>query len=499
MKRLVTIGILAGILAGCVSDPARRAVPNQEELTRQAEDNFRDIPAVVKVKLSPGQLQVMGGVPQFPVEMDREITADFRDADLYTVLYSVMKGAGLSVAFRIEDTTAQPGGIPSPGMVPGQPGQFGQNESTRRKVTISYRGKVSGFLQTLSQATGYFLSYRNGVLVAKPVDNFSISIPSYEELLKEMETSVKALGGSQIAYDRLSGRLSFTADAPALERIKDYCAAVRDNAALISMRIMILNVKLSNSTSTGIDWTTLAFGSFSQKRPTGINASSDTTSTGDDSGAGTDTSLPGAQWKNGVGALMGSTGATIFAESAQFSLNLLFNFLREYGRFTVTQNILAQALSGTKGHLDVLTETPFVSEVSFTALSNQSANVSQAVKTSTAKAGVEFDILPVWSKADGALSIRIKANVLGVNRYVTLDAGQQIGRITQPETTKKGVDTFVRMSPSMVAVIGGLVFERNNDNSRGLPGDSYLTRSYTTDGEKEELVVVVKPTVIEFE
>ena len=55
------------------------------------------------------------------------------------------------------------------------------------------------------------------------------------------------------------------------------------------------------------------------------------------------------------------------------------------------------------------------------------------------------------------------------------------------------------MSPWQVAIIGGLVNEQTNYSSTGLPLDTTLTKSYGNTKNKEELVVVVKPSIIEFE
>ena len=126
-------------------------------------------------------------------------------------------------------------------------------------------------------------------------------------------------------------------------------------------------------------------------------------------------------------------------------------------------------------------------------------SATQAVKTATAKSGVELSVVPYYNKKDGTLSLALKVTVSSVTQYMTLSAGNQLGTITQPETTLKAVSTYLRMTPAQVAVVGGLTIESVTDNAIGIPGDNYLSKTGRATKQKGELIIIVKPAIIEFD
>ena len=178
---------------------------------------------------------------------------------------------------------------------------------------------------------------------------------------------------------------------------------------------------------------------------------------------------------------------------------MLLNFLDTYGHYSISQNIRIESMSGTKGRFAVLTKTPYVSAVQFTALTQQSSTATAGFTSATAKSGVEIEIVPYYNKAEGSLSMSLKVDVTGVTQMITLQAGQQLGTVNQPEETVKSLEDFLRFAPSHIAIIGGLTYEKTNNTSSGLPGENYLSKNYAATTVKNELVLVVKPTIYEFE
>ena len=225
-----------------------------------------------------------------------------------------------------------------------------------------------------------------------------------------------------------------------------------------------------------------------------LNQSNNGTATSGSTGTNTLTPLSA-----GAAAVFNGTGAELFVEAKNFSLAMLLNFLQSYGHYSIAQNIRIESMSGTKGKFAVLTKTPYVDAVQFTALTQQATTATAGFTSKMAKSGVEIEIIPYYNKAEGSLSMSLKVDVTGVTQMVTLQAGQQLGTVTQPEETVKSLENFLRFSPSHVAVIGGLTYEKLNNGSSGVPGDSYLSKNYSQSAQKTELVLVVKPTIFEFE
>jgi hypothetical protein len=533
-------------MSGCASIKELRGTPaGWENLPAKGNAKFADTPSILKVKLIPSSFVVKSKALCLPDEVDTNISVEFPGVELEKALYAISVYTGINVFLAktnrlyatksaVSDTATATGGsatqvtnstvkseyinrqtmnnpLAAMGLTPGSADVSKQDS---RKLTLKYRGKLSKLLKIISENTGVFFTYEDGTIFITENENFSVVVPAYPKLLDEIEGVVMTLGGKSISYDKLSSRLNFNADYQSYKQIVDYCDKLRGNASLITMRILLLNIRLNDGTSSGIDWTKMIAGGGAQKplslgysaqaqsqAISGASSTSTTSTTTGTTGTTTGSANDALTTLGAIGAatVFNSTGANLFVEGANFSISAMFSFMENYGRMSVLQNVFVESLSGTKGRIDVLTETPYVSEVSFSSLSTQATLPSQAVKTATAKDGVEMEILPFYNKQDGSLTIGLKMALLGVTRMVDLEAGQQIGRITQPETTRKNVETYLRMSPQQIAIIGGLIIEKSNDNMSGLPGDTYLSKNVVKSNSKEELVVLVKPTIIEFE
>lgn len=508
----LTLLALVVALPGCALSPftktsLARDAGDAARLEQQAADELQKQPGIVKVKLGKDAMLLAEPVIALPAAKDIAIDVDFSGASFEHVIYSVAHSAGLNVLFQRNGSDPAVAADSKAAPVVSQ---------AKKPITIAFSGKLSDFLNLLSQSSGYFLQYGHAGIVVKEVDSFNLGVPSYPDLLKEVEANLKALGATSIAYDRLSSSLSFTADAVVHKRVRVFCESLRNNASLVSMRIMLMNVKLNGDKNAGIDWSKMIYAAgsqravkaFGQRTDSGLSLTTTAPITDPATGAVTPGSVDfsGAPIDmstftalSGQALVMNSTGANLFLEAGRVSLSALFNFIDTYGSYKIMQNVSVLAMSGTKGRLDVLTETPYVSEISLSALSNQAATATQSVKTEKAKSGVEMDILPQYNKQEGVLTMALKISVLGVTRFLSLEAGQLIGRITQPETTRKSIETYLRMSPYQTAVIGGLVYDKNSNTATGLPGETLATKAYNSNEDREELVVVVRPTVIEFE
>lgn len=369
-----------------------------------------------------------------------------------------------------------------------------------REISLDFKGPVRELFAYLSNSTRYFYSIEGNSLTIRSKETFKVSIPSYPGILDKVTNNIKALGGSDISYDDLSNNLTFTADYASYKRINDFTADIKDNMSLVTMRVILLNVRLTGQKNFGIDWTKLVFGYNNQMVPTGnfgVPATYSSSSTSTSSGTTTTTTTTtGSTIKESIGAIATATGANIYIEGSKFTLSTLLNFIGNYGKSSLIQNVSLQTLSGKKAKLAAVTETPYVSSVGVSAITSSSATTSSAA-TDKAKSGVELEITPSYTKKDGTLTIGMNVGIYGLNSMLTLSAGT-LGTFNQPETTKKTVETTIRMSPSQTAIIGGLIFNKKHGAVTGLDDNTYFGNSTADNVEKEELVVLVKPQIYEF-
>ena len=527
MKRIsLVVCSLASLvgLFGCVSPkmvvPTQQ--PDQAALVHQAESLMADSPAIVKMPMGKSFILAEPD-PGIPANLDMALkNVEFFNADIQTILYSISKQKSkLNFIYEtprypssVSTSTTSAGQAVTPGAMVANTSMMEQSigkEDRVRQISISYSGKLSGFLKILSTSSGYFFHYdaEAGAVIVKEREIFNMVIPNYTSFQKdvrqpvknfmiqeEIEASLKNLGAKDISYDTFSSTLSFSADSNGFKRIKGYIKSLRDNAALVTMRVMLLEVALNSSQNTGIDWTKLVVGYKSQaQNPFGVAATNATAT----STASSTTASIAAPLAAGLATVFTGTGAEVFIEAKNFSLGMLLNFLDTYGHYSISQNIRIESMSGTKGRFAVLTKTPYVSAVQFTALTQQSSTATAGFTSATAKSGVEIEIVPYYNKAEGSLSMSLKVDVTGVTQMITLQAGQQLGTVNQPEETVKSLEDFLRFAPSHIAIIGGLTYEKTNNTSSGLPGENYLSKNYAATTVKNELVLVVKPTIYEFE
>ena len=509
-SKLLAIALGASFVTGCAIAP--RVVPPEgakglSSLEAQARDTFKDLPSIVTIKLQKGALSVQEPEVTVPPGKDRVIKADFTDKEVEDILYSVAAMYGINIVYQpvqlpqTQLSSQQSLTTVSGGGANGQGGGSYQDLSKlsstggvlrHKPVSIFFNGKLSDFLKALSRTSGYFFSFENGTVVVREYDSFNLPIPSYGEVYKEIEASLKSLGAVNTSYDRFTSTISFVADSNTLQRVKGFCKTLKDNASFVQVRIMLLNVQFSEEKNAGIDWSKLQFGYKGQSIYSFGNQASQASS-----GSSSSATTGGIAPSPGFGAMGTATGAQLFVEGANFSLGAVLNFLESYGSYKLMQDVFAGSMSGAKGHLDSLDTKSYISEISFQAL-NQVTTPSQAVKQSAVDSGVEMDFTPNFSEASGTLTMPLKIVVSNATLNQAT-VGSLLGSMTLPDIARKKIETTLIMAPTQVAVIGGLVQEVQNSNTSGIPGDTVLSKTQSVSKQKEVLVAIVKPTVYKFE
>ncbi len=477
-----------------------------KEKQTKIENEMQVTPAKLQIPIDDGFL-IKAEDSQCKISEDVDI--EFIDADIKTIissLYSTLNigviiescgNAGCSGVLMSQPGTTEKQGVPAISVV------SSQNEPL---LTLKYKGKVDNLLKLLSQKTGYFFNcHDDRTIVVEKSKIFNISVPNYPDLLKHLKESIEKLGGFNIAYNNLTTTLSFTADYNSYERIRKFLEGFLKNASLINLKIVLLSVSFSSDKNIGINWSGLNFGWGSQKMKSIFDSqliqSSDNNINNNGSTSESTTTLRTTTetlYKTGVGVVTNDVGALVFLERNKFTLSGLLSFLESYGKYSILQDVYIQTLSGVKGKIEVAREIPYIKEVSLSTSGTSGTTIGTAT-SEKAKSGVEMEVLPYYDKSFDVLSINLKVNVSEVVRLITLNAGQQIGNITQPETAVKKVDTYIRMSPEQVVLLGGLIYEKELGTTHGLPGfDTVLTKEMNRTKTKEELVILVKPTIIEF-
>lgn len=515
--RILAALLIASLFSGCANMQAIKKDTLAEDMNRlkvNSEEDLNAMPPIIKIPITKKELIL---IEPDVFKSKQNISLSFDKVDFKKAMRIIAKKLNLNIIFDYENPikleyegaikgagalnqtpTAISGSAESSGSgsytVSGKPDRT-KIDYFNRTLSIDFKGPVTELFKYFSETTNYFYSFTGSSLVIKESQTFKINVPSYPGLLKEIGSSLEKLGGRNISYDEISNNIAFTADYLTYKRIEDYTNDLRNNMALISLRIIILNVKLTGEDNYGIDWSKLNIGYGTQKV---ITASGNRAASDGSTGLYSDFASAATGMTKGAAAIGNSTGTGLFIDSTKFTLSAFANFLETYGKGQMIQNVYVQTLSGKKARLNSLTKTPYVSSVGVSSLSNNSAATTSAASTEKANNGVTLEVQPWYSKSEGTLTINLNVVVSGVLRMLTLSAGT-LGSFQQPETTEKSVETTLRMSPSQTAIIGGLIFEQKSDSTATLPVETYLTGTAQNSKQKEELIVIAKPQVFVFE
>lgn len=382
-------------------------------------------------------------------------------------------------------------------------------------ISLNFNGKLQDLFSLLSEITGYMFIERNNTIIVKKEDVFNVTVPNYPEVIDEIQTNLVSQGIQDLSYDKLTSTITFKSSYEGVKRAEKYFQTVKANASLITMRIILMTVNLEQSSNLGVDWTKLAFGGGMQKaEQSGLFGNSTSSLSGnnnnnnddDDDDEDDDTSndsyFEGGSIKAplkipGAGDLLGSfgtSGMSLIWDSADFSLKTLVNLMENSGKTSLMQNVFIETLSGKEGKIEVLTKTPYISEVTVSSINED--DTQQSATTEEASDGVTMSVLPYYQHATRMLSMHLVVAVDGIEGFITLSTGEI--SMKRPVTSIRKIDTYLRMRADQIGLIGGLVYERKNGSAQGLPIDSYLTKTVAEDNSKKELVVILKPTVIVF-
>jgi MSHA biogenesis protein MshL len=289
-------------------------------------------------------------------------------------------------------------------------------------------------------------------------------------------------------------------------------------ARQVLLEAKIIEVQLNDNFSTGINWaafrtgdnTRLAGGLLqpgTRLSPQGPMANF--TSIGPD-GQPLPNSLFTADPTSPGSILAGSAvPGTIFGLAFQTSnFAALLNFLQTQGELQVLSSPRIAAINNQKAVLKVGTDEFFVTNVT----TNQTTTTGGAIQNSPSItvqpffSGVALDVTPQIDDS-GQINLHIHPSVSNViDKTKDIDLGQAgTFRLPLASSTVSESDTIVRVTNGNIVAIGGLM-KQSDSRTRGgvpwlqdLPIIGHAFKNTNRSGLKSELVILIKPTVIDSE
>ncbi|MEC5160310.1 MULTISPECIES: pilus (MSHA type) biogenesis protein MshL [unclassified Janthinobacterium] len=350
-------------------------------------------------------------------------------------------------------------------------------------------------------------------------DSSNVSTTSNSDFWVELKASLEAIVGAgkdgrNVVLSPQSGVVVIRAMPDELRNVDLYLKATQlsvDRQVILEAKI--LEVQLNDGFQTGINWASFA----SIKSGHGNRVSTGFVSPG--------TTLAPLPFAGGQPPTMSSTGATAIAASTGFALGsaataagslfglafqtsnfaAMISFLESQGTVHVLSSPRIATLNNQKAVLKIGTDEFYVTGVSTTTnTSAASATTSPNVTLQPFFSGVVLDVTPQIDDR-GNIILHVHPSVSQVTTVSKdIDLGSA-GRLTLPlaASNTSEMDSMVRGQNGGIVAIGGLMRQSStSDRSQvpgagGLPVLGALFRNTGQVTQKRELVVLIKPTIVE--
>lgn len=314
-----------------------------------------------------------------------------------------------------------------------------------------------------------------------------VTVESEQNFWKELATGIATIMGEKtsssnkggagsyrnIVINREAGTVSVYAKHRQQKFIRSFIDQVEHRAKKqVLIEATVVEVELSDKYKAGIDWSnwTLKNGNIT------------------------------AQSTDGLVQLVADEKA-----SFSFNLGIGLNFLRKFGKAKVLSTPKIMAINNQSALLKVVDN-----EVYFTV----DVNISQNTNTSLTTYQTEVHTVPVgfmmtltpFVGDDGEITLYVRptlSRILGYAKDPNPALAQAGVESKIPIVQEREVSSTLRLKDGQVAIIGGLMQDTRQGTTQQLPGlgDPNLVgdlfRHYDNDVEKTELVIFIRPHIIE--
>jgi MSHA biogenesis protein MshL len=330
----------------------------------------------------------------------------------------------------------------------------------------------------------------------------------WEELGKSLTTIVGNDKGRSVVVSPMSGVIVVRAMPDELRNITAYLKASQISIERqVILEAKIVEVQLKDGFQSGVNWAAFQNGANSHTTA-GQFTTGSTIATTPPLTNGLVTSTPGANMSvASASALSLATGqavntAAMFGLAFQTSnFAALLNFLETQGNVHVLSSPRIATLNNQKAVLKVGTDDFFVTNVSTTTTTGGIGSTSTPnITLQPFFSGIALDVTPSIDE-NNEIILHVHPSVSKVSTVSqNIDLGKSYGSITLPlaSSSVSETDSIVRARDGQIVAIGGLMRQAMVNDSSGLPGLPKSVFGMTNQhSEKQELVILLKPTVVD--
>lgn len=337
----------------------------------------------------------------------------------------------------------------------------------------------------------------------------------WKELSDALRAVVGTEGGRQVVISPQSGVIVVRALPSEIRNVEGFLRATR---LVIERQVMleakIIEVELADGYQAGINWAAFRHGD-------GARATAGVGTPGSSLATSGTLSSPTARGADGSvlasSALSGLPGSNLLlgtdVPGAVFGLAFqtsnfasLLSFLQTQGSLQVLSSPRIAALNNQKAVLKVGNDEFFVTNVTTTTLTSATgaATQSPSIVVQPFFSGVALDVTPQIDE-HSQIILHVHPSVSNVvEKTKVIDLGTSGNfRLPLASSSISESDTVVRVQDGNIVAIGGLMRESTRKSKSGVPGLADLPvvgnafRSTSSNARKSELVILIKPTVIQ--
>jgi MSHA biogenesis protein MshL len=334
-------------------------------------------------------------------------------------------------------------------------------------------------------------------------DSSKVSMTSSADFWAELGQSLHAIVGNEkgrsVVVSPMSGVIVVRAMPEELKNVTAYLKASQLSIERqVILEAKIVEVQLSDSFQSGVNWGAFRNNPNSHTSAGQLSPSTTLATIGSITN-GAITSTPGANI-----ALAGAAGlatGSLFGLAFQTSnFAALLSFLESQGNVHVLSSPRIATLNNQKAVLKVGTDEFFVTNVSTTTTTGTATTTTPSVTLQPFFSGIALDVTPrIDENNEIILHIHPSVSLVStVNK--TVDIGNGGGTLNLPlaSSSISETDSIVRARDGQIVALGGLMRQATYDDRSGLPGLPKSIFGQTSQrSEKRELVILLKPTVVD--
>jgi len=343
---------------------------------------------------------------------------------------------------------------------------------------------------------------------SRSLESSRVTTQQQSDFWADLRTSLTSLVGAgegrTVIINPMSGVVLVRALPGELRSVADYLRATRLSVERqVMLEAKIVEVTLSDAFQAGINWQ--AFRSGNTVAAVGqVTGGTTLTPSGVPIVAPGFTVDPAGR----AAAATGTSGAagSVFGLALQArNFAALLTFLETQGNVQVLSSPRIATINNNKAVLKVGTDEFFVTNVTTTATTTGTSTVqSPSVTVQPFFSGIVLDVTPQIDEASNII-LHIHPAVSEVTESTRIiNLGSAIAEIRLPlaKSTVSETDTVVRVVDGNIVAIGGLMSIDIRDTRGGIPGVSdsglgSLLRSTDKSVSKKELVILLKPTIVD--